>query len=172
MHNDGMKCSELAGFLALAADDELSPDERPLLETHLAECASCRAEAERFLRTDRRLIECREILDSVSPPPSPWASRAKAKALRRPRRGLRVPFVLAGASLAAVAMLLIVAPRSKQPPHAAAEPADLAGEVIAVELSLTPAGDPFADGSQTELVVHADMVVGPDGQARAIRLTR
>ena len=43
-------------------------------------------------------------------------------------------------------------------------------EVIRVELPLSPVGNPFLDGSQSESVVLADVVVGVDGEPQAVRL--
>jgi hypothetical protein len=43
-------------------------------------------------------------------------------------------------------------------------------EVVHVKLPLSPVGNPFLDGSQSESTVPADVVLGPDGIPQAVRL--
>jgi anti-sigma factor RsiW len=185
-----MNCAQLAVASVLAADGELSPEQMRLMEMHLATCPACRTQWAIFDRVERRLLECREVLDSLSP------SGARPRVMgtiTAPKQENRVPLpwhetgwqwataAMAGLSLAVVAVWLTMAPWPADPGHSAKadfhsrsfSSAELSAgntQVIRVELPLAPVGDPFLDGSQSESAVLADVTIGSDGQPRAIRL--
>jgi hypothetical protein len=197
MRNDnveksGTDCSSVAGLIALAADSEIDPNQQQLLAVHLRECASCRARAAHFDQTDLRLLECRTILDNLSPPPE-IAGRQRIAAMlaakeRNPvARSWRTPgWRWATATVATFCFALLVArtimlPRSTESPRAlhpsaggrlplTADLFDGTDNVVSVDVPLSPIGDPFLDGSSVESAVHVYMAFGPDGQPRGIRL--
>jgi anti-sigma factor RsiW len=158
-------CSSIAGLIALAADGELQPDEQLLLSSHLAQCPSCHAQAALFDRTDRRLLECRAILDTVSPP-------SANRPLPQPTRSLWrwAPAAVAALTLALVATRTTLRERPAEPPRATSEFSDNAATVVPMELPLSPVGDPFLDSSPAESVIRVDVAIGADGQPKDIHL--
>src|SRR5579885_2448863 len=90
-----------------------------------------------------------------------------------------VKWARAGVSLATLSLLAVAAwtlltplkmkhPKSepsalRTPSFAAADTASGNAEVVRVQLSLVPVGDPFLDGSPSESLVFADVTVGSDG---------
>lgn len=192
MNRNRMDCSELPAALLLAADDELGPDELMLMEAHLAGCAGCRAQQALFHETDRRLVECGELLDALhSSGPTPRSQEPERLVALKHKN--RVPWLgrvrgwqwaavaLAGCVFAAVAVWTgnFQRPAERRAPDQArftqqsfsnVELSDDTAEVVQVELPLSPLGNPFLDDSQAESVVLADVVVGSDGLAKDIRL--
>jgi anti-sigma factor RsiW len=175
-----MGCAQLAVALVLAADGELSREDRLLLETHLAGCPACRTQAALFDRADRELLVCGEALDGMGSA----GPDARARLIHRlvpPKSGRLIPRLrrvsrwqwaaVAGVSLAAAVLWIMIAPRAAdRQPFSSAELQGGNTEVIRVELPLSPVGDPFLDGSQSESVVLADVVFGSDGLPRTVRL--
>jgi anti-sigma factor RsiW len=191
-NDNRMDCEQVAVALLLAADDDLGPDERVLLETHLMGCAACRAQQTLFRQTDSRLLACSQVLDRLSPAGPDARVRLVGKLaapqhpswiawLQRARAWQWASVALAGLSFVAVTVWIIVAPWSaerglstkaglRSRSFSSAELSAGGTEVIRVELPLSGAGDPFLDGSPSESVVLADVVVGSDGLPRAVRL--
>src|SRR5579863_3677279 len=176
-YNDGQPaCASLAAYLVLAADDELSTDESRVVEQHLAVCPACRAQWTAFARTDRRLLECRAELNELTRPDPAVRARLVSE-LSKPEQNRWARWLpgqgrwrwavasLAGLSLAALVAWTILAPGNlerrnfKRPDvaslTAATDTALDAAEVVRVNLSLAPVGDPFLDGSQAESLVLA-----------------
>jgi predicted anti-sigma-YlaC factor YlaD len=184
-------CSTVAAAMVLAADDELSKAEWLVVDQHLDHCATCRAQWARFAVTDRRLLECRAELDALSPADSTVRARLLSALGRRERRwsgwvlrpgnwgwaaGLSTTL-----SLAAMVAWTIISPFNMERHrlgHSGVSSTSLApadtpsgsAEVVRLQLSLAPEGDPFLDGSQSESLVLADVAVGSDGQPTAVRL--
>ena len=85
-----VECSQIQETLSAAADDELSVEDRALLEAHLASCTRCQAELEAVQALRHRvqrlpLLEvpgnfwaavCRR-LDQLQPKPLPWYAPAR-----------------------------------------------------------------------------------------------
>jgi anti-sigma factor RsiW len=191
-NDNRMDCEQVAVALLLAADDDLGPDERGRMEGHLTGCAACRAQQTLFRQTDSRLLACSEVLDRLSPAGPDGRVRLVEKlaasqqqhwmAWLRPARAWQWASVaLAGLSFLAVTVSIVSMPWSadrgdsakaglRSRAFSSAELSAGSTEVIRIELPLSPAGNPFLDGSPSESVVLADVVVGADGLTRAIRL--
>ena len=180
-HGDSA-CADFAAALVLAADDELTTAEWRAVERHLAQCAACRLQWSAVARMDARLRECGAELNAQSPP-DPAVRVRLVDAVRSRERGRwqcgwpgqgKWGWVVASAAslcVAAVAAWIVLVPenlgrlRTERPVMAPDS-----AEVIRVEVSLAPVGDPFLDGSLAESMVLTDVAVGPDGQPRDIRL--
>lgn len=173
-----MDCEQLAVALLLAADDELSPDDRLLMETHLAGCPACRTQSALFHRTDQQLLAGGEALEDTR---SVLAARARLMdSLATPSQAGLVSWLhgtrtwpwaaIASLSLAAAMLCITMTPRPVDRESLSNALSAGSTEVVRVELPLSPVGDPFLDGSQSESVVLADVVFGPDGLPRTVRL--
>ncbi|GEM_PF-5597607 len=163
-----MNCAELAGALLLASDGELDRQAVAALDAHLSQCQTCRARQSRFRQMDDSLLECREILESISP------SRRDARARRSAWRAWLPPDTLgrwAALSLAGliVVAMLIVAPRDAERRDVAKSSRDHIA-VIQVELPLAPVGNPFLDASQSESSVAVDVSLDLNGRPQSWRL--
>ncbi|MDD4860283.1 MAG: zf-HC2 domain-containing protein [Dehalococcoidales bacterium] len=79
-----MKCNEIKELLAAYLDEEVTPDERRQIETHLSSCGECRAELDLLAATRDRLRRTLQIeAASIEPSPQAWDSireRIEAKA--------------------------------------------------------------------------------------------
>lgn len=185
-------CGHLAAAMVLAADQELTTAEWRAVNQHLEQCAACRSKWAAVARMDTCLRECREEINSQSPP-DPAVRVRLINALNSPKRGSWLGGMVrqgkwgwtaasaAGLLLAALATWLVVVPEnlgrrySRQPENQplgsiSAVIAPSSPEVIRVKVSLAPIGDPFLDGSSAESIVLTDIAVGADGQPRDIRL--
>lgn len=95
-------------------DGELSEDERPRIENHLEECATCRAEADELAAVSDAL----DVLDGLEPDPY-FAARVKRLATGRKQRGWLARTVVPIAATAAAATFLLLGGFLGQALHAA-----------------------------------------------------
>ena len=174
------ECATAAAALVLAADDELGRAEWLVLEHHLEQCAECRALRATFALTDRGLLQCAAELDALTPTDSALRARLIAALGGREHRRWSdwipipgnwewVPACLATLSVLAVATWTVDTPSNLQRRPAVDTPSGGA-EVVRLQLSLVPVGDPFLDGSQSESLVVADVAVSSDGRPTGLRL--
>jgi anti-sigma factor RsiW len=115
-----MRCEQALKGMAEALDGELSPDRQAALEDHLARCADCRAEWDRWQAVERLLREA-----PITPPPAGFAGRVLARLdwRRRVRRAALGGLALAAGT--AIVAFLAVAPAIWTLP-------DLAGGLLAL----------------------------------------
>lgn len=100
-----MECSEALERMMLALDEELPPEARRMLESHLEACAPCRAQWERLQRVEQVL----QGAPLVVPPPG-FVGRVMARVDRRRARRRSVLGGLALATGAAVVILIGLLP--------------------------------------------------------------
>ena len=127
-----MTCAECREAFSAYADDALSADARGVVETHLAGCADCRREWQRFFATV-------DLLHIVEPERAPagFVDRVVAAArplpwYRRLARGLLVPWTVklpveAAAIVMVAGLAVLIFQRSPELQRAAA-PAEMASE--------------------------------------------
>lgn len=84
-------------------DGELSEDERARIETHLEECATCRADADELAAVSDAL----DVLEGLDPNPY-FAARVKRLATERKQRGWFGRAVVPVAATAAAATFLLL----------------------------------------------------------------
>ena len=161
---NGMDCEGMSVARLRAADGELDQDERAAMNFHLERCPACRTEQEHFETIDRQLMVCGETAD-----------RQKATTSGRVQAWGWAEVAVAGVALIALAIWLPSwRPASRALPSTGF-PSDGTGlsdggEMIRVELRLSPAGSPFLDGLQSEPAVLVNVVVGADGLPVDVRL--
>jgi predicted anti-sigma-YlaC factor YlaD len=148
------------GDLRAYADRELAPAEMEKLAAHLAECAGCevryREVAERAERVGAWMAELRA--------PVPAGAGPAAGTVRRVRTW---PRWAAALTMAAGLALILMQPAAK--PVAPQGTARLSTQFVALD------DDPIDTGVVVRVAVgpnqvQADVIVGPDGRARAFRL--
>ncbi|MGH7569158.1 MAG: anti-sigma factor family protein [Gemmatimonadales bacterium] len=121
--------SHAGDALQLLLDERLPPDGRAAIEAHLVTCERCRRELD-ALRRVKAVV--REALPEYAVPPELAARVSAALATEAAGRAARVPRVtrlrrvaLAGLSLAAAALLVIVLARRDRPDFVTAAAEDL-----------------------------------------------
>ncbi|HXB73362.1 MAG TPA: zf-HC2 domain-containing protein [Candidatus Acidoferrales bacterium] len=161
-------CSQVNGFLLLAADEELEPEQSAWLEAHLEGCEACRLNRSRILEMDRDLAVYREQLFRphrsrtrrwIAPVAGVLAASAMAAAIL-----FREPTTLAKPRLDDGAFVAIPYTVPLAPYERAA--------VLRTELSvaaLIAAGFDIRP-TDTAATLNVEVLVGQDGRARAIRL--
>lgn len=130
-----MTCGAAQELFGLDVDDRLEPVRRAALEQHLAGCAGCRAERERWVRTSRALRA-----GGPTPIPEDLPARCWRAALRAEPRSPSLaawfvaaarPAALAGA---AAALLVWAVAERTAPAQSATEPAVTDPMELAVHL--------------------------------------
>jgi hypothetical protein len=177
-------CGLALGMLALERDSELPPEQSQWFRGHLASCGECRAAMVEFAAMDRELAAWGETAGVESPEPAGGREQLAARMKPAAREW---PLWAAPAALAAVAAavaLFVVAPHGSPGP-----PVDR-DDAAFVEIPYLPPLDPhenttvvrmdiqvetlIAAGYRVALdpnaVVAADVLVGEDGRAHAVRI--
>lgn len=179
------ECDNTATLLVQRADGDLNPEQTARMDEHLASCAACREQRDRFRRIDGELAEYGEF---VRLQPAGVAAPS-----RRSRYLLGWAFAFAVAAMAAA---VIWVPSLRHPPAASPTAAVQSAPQVApdrfVPIPYVPPLAPYEDarivhmdvsvaaliaaGYRVQLmdpaaVVPADLLVGEDGRVHAIRLT-
>jgi hypothetical protein len=177
------ECSRARELMAGFVDGELAAGESEWLGGHLGTCAECRATLAAFAEIDSELTGWGERLESAAPPPPGAREQLAAKLGSRPagRRAIRWA---AAAAIAAALVAAVVIPHSKKPVGAGRDPAQFVAipylppldprenaAIVRMNIRVATliaagyrvAGDPNA-------VVPADVLVGEDGRAHAVRV--
>ena len=173
-------------MLSQFVDGDLAAEQSAWLGTHLDTCTECAAALAAFMRIDRELTAWGESLNSRNPPP-PGAREQLAAKLALPsatRKATRWMPAAVVAVIAAGLVLAVIAPHKKPPvvarqaaspfieipyllpldPH---ENATIVRMNIRVE-TLIAAG--YRVTADPDTIVPADVLVGEDGRAHAVRV--
>jgi anti-sigma factor RsiW len=181
-------CSRTKTLLMLAADGDLGQEERAWLEQHLQSCPACQAEQMRFQELDRDLGVYGELLSRQNTPRTLQVAGLLPRVTARKGR-VRAAIVWIpqlAAALAAVLFLVVILVHriSSGSLH------EVAGEsfvpipyvqplgqyeTATVMRMEVPVGALIAigykvDASDPTAVVKADVLVGEDGRAHAVRV--
>ena len=118
-----MKCSDMKTLLSAYANDELSQEQRTMVEQHLADCADCRATLEGY-RQIRQKLAVLQVVPSTSDVKEAVMSKVRASGAGKSLSGrwLRLGLVGVPLAIAAIAALFAWQPwtRLEQSPRAVA----------------------------------------------------
>jgi len=180
LHLPEFECARALGMIARFVDRDLAAAESAWFGEHLEDCAECRAALLAFAEMDCELTAWGKGLGRQNPPAAGAREQLAARVKRR-RNIIWLPAAI-GAVAAAVALVLIM-------PHRT--PIDRDGsEGRFVEIPYLPPLDPrenaavvrmnirvatlmeagFRVAADPDKIVPADVLVGEDGRAHAVRL--
>jgi anti-sigma factor RsiW len=181
-------CSQTKTLLMLAADGDSSQEENVWLERHVESCPACHLEQVRFRELDQDLGVYGELLSRQSPPRTDQVAGLPLR-MAAQKSGVRaaihwIPQL--AAALAAVLFLGVILVHRLAP----GLPNEVAGEAF-VPIPYVQPLDPYesatvmrmdvpvaaliavgykVDASDPSAVVKADVLVGEDGRAHAVRV--
>ena len=181
MSECGRARASMAGF----ADGDLRADESDRLRAHLEGCAQCRGALAEFLEMDRKLNAWGERMARECPPPAGERGRL---GLRLEREGVqrRTPWTtVAVVAAAAGVMLFAIVPEIRTPvrkragdraefveiPYVAPLDPRESASIVRMDIrvaTLLAAGYRIVADPGT--IVSADVLVGEDGRAHAVRM--
>ena len=175
-------CARALALLAQAQDGALACDEAAWLESHVSDCAACRSASADFSELDGELSDWGRETDAVFPAPAGVREQLAARMIPRPRR---IPLWLLPAAAALAAAIALFAVSARKPPAPVAHE-----DPPFVEIPYLPPLDPHENTTVVRMdvdvrtliaagyrvaadpnsVISADVLVGEDGRAHAIRL--
>jgi anti-sigma factor RsiW len=177
-------CARAEGLLASYVDGDLGVEDSSWLDGHLTDCAKCRAAMAAFSAFDSELTGWGRILSQWNPPPVDARERLDdGLRMRATRRRAPRWLPVAAAAIAAALGLLAIMPRRSPPiethqqagfveiPYLAPLDPHENATVVRIQIRVATlisvgyrvAGDPDA-------IVSADVLVGEDGRAHAVRV--
>ena len=179
-----LECARAQGLLALHVDGDLGMDDSAWLRGHLTDCPKCRTAMTAFAEIDGELASWGQRLAWRNPLPVDARERLASR-LRTPAAGRRAMrwIPVAAAAIAAGLVLLAILPRhtptvetSEQTdfveiPYLAPPDPHESTTVVRIQIRVATliavgyrvTGDPDA-------IVPADVLVGEDGRAHAVRV--
>jgi anti-sigma factor RsiW len=180
-----LECARAQGLLALHVDGDLGADDSAWLRGHLTDCAKCRTALAAFAEIDTELTGWGHGLGWRTPPPlsarDRLAGRLRAPAARR--RTMRWIPAAAAAIAAGLALLAIVPKHSppvetREPPGfveipylAPLDPHENA-TVVRIQIRVaTLIAVGYRVTADPDAIVPADVLVGEDGRAHAVRVS-
>jgi hypothetical protein len=186
------ECARAHGLLAQFVDDDLAAGQATWLRGHLEACAECRVLLAGFVEIDSELTGWGRQLGLQNPPAAGAREQLAARMASIPIRRRAVRWMPAGlvAGAAAIAAALVLAAMA---PHRKAPAANRAGnqnDAPFVEIPYLPPLDPRENSvivrmnirvatliavgyrvtADPEEIVPADVLVGEDGRAHAVRV--
>jgi anti-sigma factor RsiW len=178
-------CERAQSLLTQHVDGDLGPGESAWLAGHLAQCGECGAALARLAALDSQLTGWGRQLSRVNPPPSDARERlaAAVRARSAGRRSMRWVRAAATAIAAGLALLAIV-PRSQPPvetqdasgfveiPYLAPLDPHESATVMRIQIRVaTLIAVGYRVAADPDEIVPADVLVGEDGRAHAVRVS-
>jgi len=180
------ECARAHGLLAEFADDDLPASQAAWLCGHLEACAQCRAALAEFAEIDRELNGWGRQLSLRNPPPGGAREQLAAKMASPAARRTPMRWIPAAAIAAA---LLVVVTMPNRKPAVVTSAANPSGSRF-IEIPYLPPPDPHENSTivrmnirvatlisvgyrvtaDPDTVVPADVLVGEDGRAYAVRV--
>lgn len=181
-----LECARAQGLLALHVDGDLGADDSAWLRGHLTDCAKCRIALTAFAEIDSELSGWGQKLSWRNPPlvdaRARLASRLRAPAGRR--RAMRWIPAAAAAAIAAGLVLMAILPRhtptietSEQTsfveiPYLAPPDPHENTTVVRIQIRVaTLIAVGYRVTADPDAIVPADVLVGEDGRAHAVRVS-
>ncbi len=178
-------CAWAQSLMTQHVDGDLEPEESARLATHLAQCGECSAALARLTAIDSELTGWGRRLSRVHPPPADARERLAAamRARSAGRHSMRWVPAAATAIAAALALLAIV-PRSMPPletqdasgfveiPYLAPLDPHESATVMRIQIRVaTLIAVGYRVAADPNEIVPADVLVGEDGRAHAVRVS-
>jgi hypothetical protein len=190
------ECARAHGFLAQFVDDDLAVVEATWLRGHLEACAECRAASAAFAGIDSELTAWGKRLGLRNPPPPGGREQLAAGLARLPGRSRAICWGSAGsvavaAAIAAMLVVTVIAPHKRVPAgNRGGDQAGNGSDAAFVGIPYLPPLDPHENATivrmnirvatliavgyrvtdDPETIVPADVLVGEDGRAHAVRV--
>jgi anti-sigma factor RsiW len=178
-------CTRVPGMLPQFVDGALAAEQAAWLGAHLETCAECRVALARFTEIDSQLTGWGQRLSAQNPSPADAREQLESRLAALPLRRRAIRWIPAVAAAAVAAALFAAVEPRKQPPAATHElaaafvgipylpPLDPRENVRIVRMnirvaSLIAAG--YRVAADPETIVPADVLVGEDGRAHAVRV--
>jgi predicted anti-sigma-YlaC factor YlaD len=177
-------CARAQGLLASYVDGDLGKDDSAWLGGHLTDCAKCRAALAAFSAVDSELTGWGRKLSRWNPPPVDARERLAGRLRERGTRRRAIRWIpAAAAAIAAGLGTLAIAPRPSPPaqtheqtgfveiPYLA--PLDLHENATVVRIQIRVAtliSVGYRLTADPDAIVPADVLVGEDGRAHAVRV--
>ncbi len=177
-------CERAKGAMAQYADGDLEPDSSAKLQQHLTACAECRAALAQFEEIDSALTGWGRNLGALNPPPVNSRDRLAASIDALPARRHPLRWIPAAAAAIAAALTLWAIMPHRTPPREDAEqrpfveipylaPLDSHESATVVRIQIRVAtliAVGYKVAADPDEIVPADVLVGPDGRAHAVRV--
>ena len=183
LHFSNGECAQARGWMAQFVDVDLGGEESARLQKHLEGCAECRTALAEFSKIDGELTAWGAMAAAENPARLGARERLEARLLEAPsRRPMRwVPALVAAI---AAALLLALLPQKPKPAlEARAElpfieipylaPLDPRENATVLRMDIrvsTLMSLGYRVGAAPETVLPADVLVGEDGRAHAVRV--
>jgi anti-sigma factor RsiW len=188
LHLPESECARVHGLLAQFVDDDLTVGEAKWLRGHVEACTECRGLLAAFAGIDSELTGWGERLGLRNPPPAGEREQLAARLTSLPARGRTIRWMPASAAAVAAAIaaalaLAVIAPHRKPlavdreqaafvgipfvPPLDPHENSTIVRMNIRVA-ALIAAG--YRVTADPDTLVPADVLVGEDGRAHAVRV--
>ena len=176
------ECARALNMMSEFVDGELGAEQSAWFKEHLEVCAECRVALSEFTRIDNQLTAWGQRLSAQNPPAA--KAREQLAARLAPPRAIRWMPAAAAAAIAAALVLAVI------PPHEKPVPVDREAAAAFVEIPYLPPLDPrenstivrmnirvaaliaagYRVAADPDTVVPADVLVGEDGRAHAVRV--
>jgi hypothetical protein len=181
-------CTRAVAMLPQFVDGDLAAEQCAWLGEHFAACAECGAALAGFTRIDSELTGWGKSLGIQNPPPAGAREQLAARLNARESRRRKLYWIPAAAAAIAAALVLTMIPPHKKP--AAANRAGNHEEAPFIEIPYLAPPDPrenativrvnmrvatlialgYRVAADPETIVPADVLVGEDGRAHAVRV--
>jgi Putative zinc-finger len=181
------ECARVHGLLAQFVDDDLPPSQTTWLRRHLEACAECRVSLAGFIEIDSELTGWGRQMGLRNPPPSGARQQLEARMAPLPARRRAMRWLPACAAIAAGLALAVMLPKQER---AVVKIAGNRGAAAFMEIPYLPPLDPRENATivrmnirvatliavgyrvtgDPDAIVPADVLVGEDGRAHAVRV--
>ena len=184
LHLPESKCARALEMLSRFMDGDLTAEQSAWFGGHLEACVECRAAVARFAEIDSELTGWGQRLGRRNPPPPDARERLAARLGSRAARRRAIRWMPAAAAAIAAALALATIAPPRKPPAVNREPAPFVGipylppldphenaTIVRMNIrvaTLIAAG--YRLTADPDAIVPADVLVGEDGRAHAVRV--
>jgi anti-sigma factor RsiW len=177
-------CARAQGLLASYVDCDLAADDSAWLSGHLADCSKCSATLAMFSAFDSELTGWGRKLSRLNPPPMDARERLEGRIRERTTRRRAIRWIPAAAAVIAAGLgILAIAPRPSPPaqtheqtgfvaiPYLAPLDPHENATVVRIQIRVaTLISVGYRVTADPDAIVPADVLVGEDGRAHAVRV--